>query len=574
MFFTKQKYFFTAVFILGGVLFAAPAYADTISFNVDPTHDSEKSETIAATSYFVGEKARWYISDQYFTALNSAQQTNLLADVRNVSQEFDAVIYPYERALFGSEPTPGIDNDPKIFILLSQLIDDAGGYFREQDGFARDVAPNSNEHEMLYLNIRYMGSPRMRAFLAHEFQHLITFNQKRIQYGLKEDVWMNEMRSELAPTLLGYDDNYKGSNLEARVSIFLKNPVDSLLNWQNKAQDYGSVNLFGQYVLDHYGRSVIASMVENRRVGVDSFNEALRAFGFKESFSDVFTNWSIALLVNNCSYSAGIYCFLNPSLSYGAIHVPFAKPGGSGSLIDVAQTSYEWEANWFEFFTPLKAERPEKHVFHLNFDSPINSGFRIPIIVYKEDGVQIREIGQMNLAGGKGEFSREDFGFVIPRIVIIPSNQYSIGGTYGENAPRVSYNFTASLLPKLQELQAVSTTTATSTDLPAGEAGPQIVQIVPQLPDFPDGTLLRARDDYKVYIIKGPSARSGQAYKRWIQNSKIFEFYPHLSFDAVKVVEQSTLALYKDSYLVRKDGDSKVYEINGDGTRHWLDMTP
>ncbi|MBI1888635.1 MAG: hypothetical protein HYS15_01745, partial [Candidatus Spechtbacteria bacterium] len=67
---------------------------------------------------------------------------------------------------------------------------------------------------------------------------------------------------------------------------------------------------------------------------------------------------------------------------------------------------------------------------------------------------------------------------------------------------------------------------------------------------------------------------SGQAYKRRIQNSKIFEFYPHLSFDAVKVVEPSTLALYKDSYLVRKDGDSKVYEVNGDGTRHWLDMTP
>ncbi len=31
---------------------------------------------------------------------------------------------------------------------------------------------------------------------------------------------------------------------------------------------------------------------------------------------------------------------------------------------------------------------------------------------------------------------------------------------------------------------------------------------------------------------------------------------------------------YSDSYLVRAFNDEKVYEINGDGTRHWLDMTP
>ena len=39
-------------------------------------------------------------------------------------------------------------------------------------------------------------------------------------------------------------------------------------------------------------------------------------------------------------------------------------------------------------------------------------------------------------------------------------------------------------------------------------------------------------------------------------------------------MSRETLNSYGDSWLVRGTNDEKVYEINGDGTRHWLDMTP
>jgi len=81
-----------------------------------------------------------------------------------------------------------------------------------------------------------------------------------------------------------------------------------------------------------------------------------------------------------------------------------------------------------------------------------------------------------------------------------------------------------------------------------------------------EGKLVRANNGYKVYVIKGK-------FRRWIQSSKIIKFYGHLRALDIKVVPYDVLRLYKPSALVRVKGDPKVWEINGDGTKHWLDMT-
>jgi len=85
-------------------------------------------------------------------------------------------------------------------------------------------------------------------------------------------------------------------------------------------------------------------------------------------------------------------------------------------------------------------------------------------------------------------------------------------------------------------------------------------------PNYPDGSLIRAKGDYKVYVLSG-------GYKRWIQNSEIFKFYPHFGWQAVIEATPEERDWYRDDWLVRADGDLRVYEINGDGTKHWLNMT-
>jgi hypothetical protein len=81
-----------------------------------------------------------------------------------------------------------------------------------------------------------------------------------------------------------------------------------------------------------------------------------------------------------------------------------------------------------------------------------------------------------------------------------------------------------------------------------------------------DGDLIRAKGDYRVYIVKGN-------YKRHVISSDIFSFYGHLGWSSIKEVSAYDIAQYKDSNFVRADGDKKVYEIDENGQKHWLDIT-
>ncbi len=81
-----------------------------------------------------------------------------------------------------------------------------------------------------------------------------------------------------------------------------------------------------------------------------------------------------------------------------------------------------------------------------------------------------------------------------------------------------------------------------------------------------EGELIRPANDFRVYIVKG-------GFARWIQNPKIFSIYKHFKPSDVKVIAAIDLTKYTEASLIRAAGDPKVYEVNGDGTRHWINMT-
>ena len=138
---------------------------------------------------------------------------------------------------------------------------------------------------MVYLNITALGDQRkINAFLAHEFQHLISFNQKEILRNVADDTWLNELRSEYAVTLLGYNDNFASSDLEKRLQAFIESPSDSLTEWKNLPADYGQISLFGEYLAEHWSPQVIADTLKTSSVGMASINDALKQNGFSDSF--------------------------------------------------------------------------------------------------------------------------------------------------------------------------------------------------------------------------------------------------------------------------------------------------
>lgn len=79
---------------------------------------------------------------------------------------------------------------------------------------------------------------------------------------------------------------------------------------------------------------------------------------------------------------------------------------------------------------------------------------------------------------------------------------------------------------------------------------------------LPDGTLIRAEDDYKVHVVFNGK-------KRWIKNIDIFNSY-NFKWKDIKVVNPAVVKRMEASNLMRESGDVKVYVINEFGYKRHI----
>lgn len=458
------------------------------------------------------------------------------------------------------EWSPGIDNDFKIIILITKMKEEAGGYFNLADEYPRTESPYSNEREMIYLNGSYIDLNRTKGFLAHEFQHLITFYQKEKLKNLTEETWLNEARSEYAATICGYDNVYSGSNLEKRVNEFLRTPSDSLTEWDGETYDYGSVNLFLQYLVSHYGENILTEMMKANAVGTASIDQALASLGFSERFSDVFTNWTIANFVNDCQFGDGQkFCYLN--LPYTVFHLTPSATNlltlKEGATFFYSNNAKDWTGYWYELVP--SASLPAAANLNLAVSFKIKdaaSNFRVPIIIYNSDGS--KSLRYLNPIGQLGSDIILNFGTKVKSLILIPSSQTKLAGSFLNEPP---YGFSYAV-------EVTSTNQISSLTNIMSEQNSQTGAMTDSnpSPNYPDGSLIRAAGDYRVFVIEGQ-------YKRWIQSPAIFAAYPHFKWQNIIEVTPAQLNWYQDAWLIRADGDLRVWEVNGDLTKHWLNMS-
>ncbi|MFH1461256.1 MAG: hypothetical protein ABIF84_02450 [Patescibacteria group bacterium] len=531
----------------------AASLGEEVNFFVDSGYDAAGRSQVKATLRAIGNNIYFYIDNQYYEKLNGTYKNGIREKSEDLANEFDRVIYPKLRSVFGSEWNPGIDNDRRITVLITELVGSAGGYINIYDAYSKSEMPTSNQREMIYLNAINIFDKSNKAYLAHEFQHLITLYQKTILYGQEEEVWLNEARSEYAPTLCGYDDVYTSSYLSSRVNTFLENPSDSLTEWKNKVADYGAANLFLHYLVDHYGIAILTRMMLNDKIGIASINQALADLGYSETFSDIFADWAVANYLNDCQIgSGGKYCYLNKNLTYSRLSIDYsASYSGFPNLI-VSRSSLikDWSAYWYRFRQGT-VQTTDRDTLKLEFQALGDRvDFRIPYIVFSPNSQTTVQF--ISLKNQKGTAYIPNFTSLNKSVVLIPFNQYKKQG-FGSSEPSASFSFTAS-----------SVTAASIVEQEKEE------EIIEPTINYPDGSLLRAQGDYRVYIIKTSGQRN---YKRWIQTAEIFNHYDHLKWEDIIEVTAEELAQYQDSWLIRADGDPRVYELNADSTRHWLNMT-
>jgi immune inhibitor A len=236
-------------------------------------------------------------------------------DVRRLEEAagfLETQVYPKTRAVFGTEWTPGVDNDPHIHILhATGLGDGVQGYTTAADEFPRTVYPFSNEAEMITIHMGSVevGSQAYYGLVSRELQRLIQWYHDR-----NEERWLKEGLGELSSHLNGGD--------MARLShAYLMHPDTSLTNWAGEEMDarLGATYLFAAYYLHRFGDSGTLALVDQPLNGTTGINATMADLGVGLTFETFFADWLVANFVSGMPGSAARH-------NYAALNQERATP--------------------------------------------------------------------------------------------------------------------------------------------------------------------------------------------------------------------------------------------------------
>ncbi|HMX20849.1 MAG TPA: immune inhibitor A [Anaerolineales bacterium] len=283
---------------------AAPrVVGDTDSFWVTDVGTNENTE-VQATLRYVTPHVYFWVQDG--VSYDDGEMKALM-------DAFENKIYPTNREFFGSEWSPGIDGDEHIYILYARgLGSSIAGYFSSADSVHPLVHEFSNAHEMFLFNAdnTFLGEEFTYGVLAHEFQHMIHWNQ-----DLNETSWLNEGSSELAAFLNDYDPG--GFDW-----LYITDPDMQLNDWPND-QDattphYGAGFLFMTYFLDRFGEDATKALIKDPANGLDSVENALRTINATDpvtgqpiSADAFFMDWAVTNFLLDKSVGDGRYIYNN-----------------------------------------------------------------------------------------------------------------------------------------------------------------------------------------------------------------------------------------------------------------------
>lgn len=212
------------------------------------------------------------------------------ADFNYFAALFDDPIHPTNVAIFG-QPSD-IDGNGRVVILFTPVVNEwtprgsggfVAGFFYSHD---LTTSPGSNRAEIFYSLVpdpnALFGDARQTNLLrqvvppvlAHEYQHMIHFNQRTILRGAPwESLWLSEGLAHLAEDLVGdvfeargetaLADRFKQSNF-LRVRDYLLQPAATSLvptHGSGTLAERGAAWLFLRYLMTHYGGTELITRI-------------------------------------------------------------------------------------------------------------------------------------------------------------------------------------------------------------------------------------------------------------------------------------------------------------------------
>jgi hypothetical protein len=265
---------------------------------------------------------------------------------------FEQQTYQTNRTFFGSEWSPGVDNDPHVSILhASGLGNSVAGYYSSADEFVSAVRDDSNEMEMFYINADNVtiNSSFYNGVLSHEFQHMIHWYNDR-----NEDTWLNEGFSELAMYLNNFDVG--GSDY-----TFARQPDTQLNSWPEgpgaAGANYGAGYLFTSYFLDRFGPEATQALVGHVENSVTAVDEVLTELDGGLTHEDIFADWVVANLLDEPGLLDGRYGYADinpPDFDIDVTHTSSDLP------VSREATVHQYATDYIE----IEASQPLQLTFH------------------------------------------------------------------------------------------------------------------------------------------------------------------------------------------------------------------
>jgi hypothetical protein len=246
------------------------------------------------------------IGDQLKT-ISGGDISYIDADWDLLGSTFDTVIYTRLQDKFGSHYD--IDSNEQLIIVFYDIysnFDDfsngyLAGYFWPQDLIPVNGA-YSNRKDMLYMNNLNSSFDDYLATIAHEYQHVINFSQRRLigtdLGGM--DTWLNEGLSESA-SHYAFETPLSTSIEQMKSSSSIRNGDYSLLNWVSAYENYVLAYTFLQYVRLQYSEDVdlYSALIQQSYSGYRSVESLLIADNTEfSSFLDILKGYHIANVVN------------------------------------------------------------------------------------------------------------------------------------------------------------------------------------------------------------------------------------------------------------------------------------
>jgi hypothetical protein len=295
---------------------AAPGLGATLAFNVIDRRGN--IERVVGVVRAVGKHSIIY-QDRNAPAGGFSE-----AEFTELAQLFDDPIHPTDLAVFG-EP-PDIDGNGRVLILLTPATNELtlpgengyiAGYvnpddqsFCDPDG---DFPCFGNTAEVIYTvvpdpdgkhGLKHTSAQLLRklpSVLAHEFQHLIHFNQRALQALHAEAPWLMEALAHSAEDTVGGVLFQRGDDARAqlfrhdnyqRVAHYLADPASvSILGEEGGTlEERGAGWLLLKFIAGHFGADVLGRLTRSTEQGTATVSTATGT-----PWNVLLARWAVAL---------------------------------------------------------------------------------------------------------------------------------------------------------------------------------------------------------------------------------------------------------------------------------------